>query len=247
MSVLMPLRVTLFYLLLSASAGIWGALMLIIGPFLPYRWRFRIILEWWCRQAIWLAEHLVGIRYEVTGLENIPDQAGVILSNHQSTWETFFLQQIFRPQTQLIKKELLYVPFFGWAFALLKPIAINRSKARSSLQQLNRKGGERLRDGIWVLVFPEGTRVEPGSRIKFSRGGSALACANDVPVVPVAHNAGEFWPRKGWGKRAGTVQVKIGPALYPKGQDPRSIVEINRQAENWVNEAMQEIAKNNPA
>ncbi|MFA5679427.1 MAG: lysophospholipid acyltransferase family protein [Pseudomonas sp.] len=241
MSVLMVLRVTLFYLLLSSSAMIWGMLMLLIGPFLSYRTRYKVVLEWWCRMAIWLTEHLVGIRYEVSGQENIPDQAGVILSNHQSTWETFFLQQIFRPQTQLIKKELLYVPFFGWAFALLKPIAINRSKARSSLQQLNRIGGERLRDGVWVLVFPEGTRVLPGQPIKFTRGGSALACANNAPVVPVAHNAGEFWPRHGWGKRPGTVQVKIGPAIYPKGQDPRSIVEVNRQAEAWVQQAMREM------
>lgn len=241
MSVLMALRVTLFYLLLSASAVLWAVPMLIIGPFLPYRTRFKVILECWCRFAIWLTKWLVGIRYEVTGQENIPDQPGVILSNHQSTWETFFLQQIFRPQTQLIKKELLYVPFFGWAFALLKPIAIDRSKARNSLQQLSRIGGQRLRAGVWVLVFPEGTRVLPGNPIKFTRGGSALACANNAPVIPVAHNAGEFWPRNGWGKRPGTVQVKIGPAIYPKGSDPRSIVEVNKQAEAWVNQAMREM------
>src|SRR5690606_41424159 len=102
---------------------------------------------------------LAGVPSHLTGMEHIPDQPAVILANHQSTWETFFLQLIFKPQTQLIKKELLYVPFFGWAFALLKPIAINRNKARSSLQQLNRIGGQRLREGLWVLVFPEGTRV----------------------------------------------------------------------------------------
>lgn len=241
MSALMALRVTLFYLLLSASAAIWGLLMLVIAPFLPFRTRYKVVLEWWCQFAIWLAKSMVGIRYEVTGLQNIPDQPGVILANHQSTWETFFLQKIFRPQTQLIKKELLYVPFFGWAFALLKPIAINRNKARSSLQQLNRLGGQRLRDGLWVLVFPEGTRVLPGQPVKFSRGGAALACANNVPIVPVAHNAGEFWPRKGWGKRSGVVQVRIGPAIYPKGQDPRSIVEANKRAEAWVQQAMLDI------
>jgi 1-acyl-sn-glycerol-3-phosphate acyltransferase len=241
MSVLMALRVTLFYLLLSASAVLWAIPVLLIGPFLPYRLRFKVILEWWCNVAIWLARHMVGIRYEVTGLENIPDQPGVILANHQSTWETFFLQTIFKPQTQLIKKELLYVPFFGWAFALLKPIAINRSKARSSLQQLNRIGGQRLRSGMWVLVFPEGTRVQPGQPIKFTRGGAALACANNAPIIPVAHNAGEFWPRHGWGKRPGTVQIHIGPAIQPKGQDPRSIVEAHKQAEGWVQQTMFEI------
>lgn len=241
MSVLMPLRVILFYLLLAASAGIWGLVMLIVAPFLPYRWRFTLIVGWWSRLAIWLSKYLVGIDYQVIGAENIPAQPGVILANHQSTWETFFLQQIFRPQTQLIKKELLYVPFFGWAFALAKPIAIDRSKGRDSLKQLAVVGGQRLKDGIWILVFPEGTRVLPGSPIKFSRGGTALACANQAPVIPVAHNAGEFWPKHGWGKKPGTVTVMIGPALYPKGPDPRSIVELNKRAEEWVNQAMLEI------
>ncbi len=241
MSLLMPLRVTLFYLLLASSAAVWGLLMLIIAPFLPYRWRYTLIVGWWSRLAIWLARHLVGIRYQVIGKENIPDQPGVILANHQSTWETFFLQQIFRPQTQLIKKELLYVPFFGWAFALAKPIAIDRSNGRDSLKQLATTGGQRLREGIWILVFPEGTRVLPGSPIKFSRGGTALACANQAPVIPVAHNAGEFWPKYGWGKKPGTVTVMIGPALYPKGPDPRSIVELNKRAEEWVNQAVQQM------
>ncbi|NLY59438.1 MAG: 1-acyl-sn-glycerol-3-phosphate acyltransferase [Gammaproteobacteria bacterium] len=241
MSVLMALRVTLFYLLLSTSAVLWAVPMLLIGLLLPYRLRFRVVMQWWCRLAIWLARVVVGIDYQVSGQENIPAQAGVIVANHQSTWETFFLQLIFEPQTQLIKKSLLYVPFFGWAFALLRPIAIDRSKARNSLQQLNRIGGQRLRQGIWVLVFPEGTRVEPGQPIKFSRGGAALACANNVPLIPIAHNAGVFWPRRGWGKRAGTVQVRIGPPIYPSGSDPRSIVEAHKKAEGWIQQTMLEI------
>ncbi|MBL4609251.1 lysophospholipid acyltransferase family protein [Halopseudomonas sp.] len=235
---LMPLRVVLFYLLLASSAGIWGLLMLLVAPWLPYRWRYTLIVGWWSRLAIWLTVHIVGIRYEVIGKENIPDRAGVILANHQSTWETFFLQQVFRPQTQLIKKELLYVPFFGWAFALAKPIAIDRSKGRDSLKQLSQIGGKRLAEGIWILVFPEGTRKLPGEPVKFSRGGAALACANDAPVVPVAHNAGEFWPKIGWGKKPGTIRVMIGPALYPKGRDPRAIVELNKQTEAWINQAL---------
>ena len=234
-------RVVLFYLLLSASAGIWGLLMLIIAPFMPYRWRYHMIVNWWCRFAVWLTRTVVGIRYEVIGRENIPDQAGVVLSNHQSTWETFFLQQVFSPQTQLIKKELLYVPFFGWAFALARPIAIDRSNARDSLKQLSKEGGERLAEGIWILVFPEGTRVLPGQPAKFSRGGAALACANMAPVVPVAHNAGEFWPKAGWGKKPGTIKVMIGPPIYPKAPDPRSIVEVNRAAESWVNQALESL------
>lgn len=241
MRLLMPLRITLFYLLLASSACLWSILMLVLAPLLPFRWRFGLVVECWTRFAIWLCKVMVGIRYEVSGLENIPDQAGVILANHQSTWETFFLQQIFRPQSQLLKKELLYVPFFGWALALMKPIAIDRSKARDSLQQLTRIGGQRLRDGMWILVFPEGTRKAPGTPIKFSRGGAALAVSTQVPVVPVAHNAGEHWPRHGWNKHPGTIKVMIGPAIYPKGSDPRSIIEVNREAEAWVNQALSAI------
>ncbi len=133
------------------------------------------------------------------------------------------------------------MPFFGWAFALAKPIAIDRSKARDSLQQLTRIGGERLKDGMWILVFPEGTRNLPGQPVKFSRGGAALACANGAPIIPLAHNAGEFWPRHGWGKKPGTIKVMIGPAIYPAGADPRSIVAANKQAEAWINSQLQSL------
>ncbi len=241
MSLLMSLRVALFYLLLSTSAAIWCLLIIPVAPFLNVRWRVKVIIEWWTGVAVWLTRHIVGIHYEVSGQENIPDQPGVILANHQSTWETFFLPRLFRPQTQLIKRELLLVPFFGWAFALAKPIAIDRSKARDSLQQLTRIGGERLKDGMWILVFPEGTRNLPGQPVKFSRGGAALACANGAPIIPLAHNAGEFWPRHGWGKKPGTIKVMIGPAIYPAGADPRSIVAANKQAEAWINSQLQSL------
>ncbi|WP_321349653.1 lysophospholipid acyltransferase family protein [Halopseudomonas oceani] len=241
MPLLMRLRVVLFYLLLSASAAVWCVLITPIALFLSVRWRVKVIIEWWSAIAVWLARNIVGIRYEVTGRENIPNQPGVILANHQSTWETFFLPGLFRPQTQLIKRELLYVPFFGWAFALAKPIAIDRTKARDSLQQLTRTGGERLKDGMWILVFPEGTRNAPGETIKFSRGGAALACANNAPIIPVAHNAGEYWPRHGWAKNPGTVKVMIGPPIYPTGGDPRSIVAANKQAEAWINQQLQSL------
>ena len=212
MALLMSLRIALFYLLLSTSAAIWCVLIIPVALFLNVRWRVKVIIEWWTRVAVWLTKHIVGINYEVIGRENIPDQPGVILANHQSTWETFFLPRLFRPQTQLIKRELLLVPFFGWAFARM-----------------------------WILVFPEGTRIAPGETVKFSRGGAALACANNAPIIPVAHNAGEYWPRHGWGKKPGTIKVMIGPAIYPAGADPRSIVAANKQAESWINAQLQSL------
>lgn len=175
MSTVQAIRTVLFYLLLSASAFVWGTLSFFIAPILPFRARYRFVVQNWCRFAIWLTRVVAGIRYEVRGLENIPEKPCVILSKHQSTWETFFLSGFFEPLSQVLKRELLYVPFFGWALALLKPIAIDRSQPKLALKQLAKQGDECLKKGAWVLIFPEGTRIPVGQMGKFSRGGTALA------------------------------------------------------------------------
>lgn len=234
MTIVQVLRNTLFYLLLSSSAFFWCLVSLVVAPFLPFRTRYRFVIQNWCRCAVWLARVMVGIRYEIRGMENIPERPCVILSNHQSTWETFFLSALFEPLSQVVKRELLHVPFFGWGMALLKPIAIDRNNPKAALKQLARQGDERLRQGAWVLVFPEGTRMPPGQIGKFSRGGTALAVNAGLPVLPIVHNAGEFWPKQGWGKRAGTVQVIIGPAMYAEGEGPRAVAELNERAFDWV-------------
>lgn len=151
MSTVQAIRTVLFYLLLSASAFVWGTLSFFIAPILPFRARYRFVVQNWCRFAIWLTRVVAGIRYEVRGLENIPEKPCVILSKHQSTWETFFLSGFFEPLSQVLKRELLYVPFFGWALALLKPIAIDRSQPKLALKQLAKQGDECLKKGAWVL------------------------------------------------------------------------------------------------
>ncbi len=241
MSFTLRIRTFLFYLLLSASAFFWGILSVLIGPFLPFRARYRFIVQAWCRMAVWLARVMVGIRYEIKGLENIPERPCVILAKHQSTWETFFLSGYFEPLSQVLKRELLFVPFFGWAMALLRPIAIDRSNPKAALKQLAKQGHERLEQGAWVLVFPEGTRVPAGQIGKFSRGGAALAVNANLPVLPIAHNAGEFWPKEGWSKRPGIIQVVIGPALYAESTGPRAIAELNDRAFAWVAQTQREI------
>lgn len=168
MSTVQAIRTVLFYLLLSASAFVWGTLSFFIAPILPFRARYRFVVQNWCRFAIWLTRVVAGIRYEVRGLENIPEKPCVILSKHQSTWETFFLSGFFEPLSQVLKRELLYVPFFGWALALLKPIAIDRSQPKLALKQLAKQGDECLKKGAWVLIFPEGTRIPVGQMGKFS-------------------------------------------------------------------------------
>ncbi|WP_252272345.1 lysophospholipid acyltransferase family protein [Pseudomonas subflava] len=242
MTTVQAIRTFVFYLLLSSSSFFWCILCVFIAPFLPFRSRYRLVVQAWCRCATWLAKVVVGIRYEVHGLENIPQQPCVILAKHQSTWETFFLSALFEPLSQVVKRELLYVPFFGWAMAMLKPIAIDRSNPKAALKQLAKQGDERIKQGAWVLVFPEGTRIPPGQIGKFSRGGAALAVNAGLPVLPIAHNAGEFWPKQGWAKYPGTIRVVIGPAMHAEGEGPRAIAELNERAFTWVSQAQQSIS-----
>ena len=242
MALVQAFRVTLFYLLLSSSSFFWCLISLVVAPLLPFRQRYRFVVQAWCNCAVWLAKVIVGIRYEVRGVENIPERPCVILANHQSTWETFFLSALFEPLSQVVKRELLYVPFFGWAMAMLKPIAIDRSNPKAALKQLAKQGDERIKQGAWVLIFPEGTRIPPGQIGKFSRGGAALAVNAGLPVLPIAHNAGEFWPKQGWAKYPGTIQVVIGPVMHAEGEGPRAIAELNERAYAWVAQTQQQIS-----
>ena len=241
MSTVQAIRTFVFYLLLSLSALFWCTLSMFVAPFLPFRLRYRFINVYWCRFAVWLTGAMLGIRYEVIGAEHVPSQPCVILANHQSTWETFFLSCYFQPLSQVLKRELLYVPFFGWAMAMLRPIAIDRDNPKAALKHIAKKGDELLKDNIWVLIFPEGTRVPVGQMGKFSRGGAALAAHAGLPVLPVAHNAGRFWPKQGWSKTPGCIDVIYGPPLYAKGEDSRSIAELNQRAEAWIAEQMARI------
>jgi 1-acyl-sn-glycerol-3-phosphate acyltransferase len=241
MSPLQSLRTLLFYLLLASSSCIWCIVSVFVAPFLPFRARYRFVVRNWCRFAVWLARTVVGIRYEISGLENIPARPCVILAKHQSTWETFFLSGFFEPLSQVLKRELLYVPFFGWAMAMLKPIAIDRSNPKAALKQMAAIGAERIGQGAWILVFPEGTRVPFGQIGKFSRGGTALAVNANLPVLPIAHNAGAFWPKNGWAKFPGTIQVVIGPPMHAETTGPRAIAALNDRAFAWVEQTQREI------
>lgn len=235
MKALLPVRILLFYLLLSFTAFVWCLISLVFAPFMPFRKRYQFVVQTWCRSAIWLAKTVVGLRYEVSGQENIPEKPCVILSKHQSTWETFFLSAYFEPLSQVLKRELLYVPFFGWAIMLLKPIAIDRENPKAALRQVAKQGQERLEQGAWVLIFPEGTRVPVGQAGKFSRSGASLAVNAKLPVLPIAHNAGMYWPKSGWGKKPGTIKVVIGPPMHAESEGPRAVAELNQRAEDWVN------------
>src|SRR5690349_1805235 len=189
---------------------------------LPRLVRYRII-SGWSRLNIWLARSLLGIDWRVEGREHLPARPSVILAKHQSAWETMAFQLIFPPQVHVLKRELLWIPFFGWGLALMSPIAINRSRGMAALRSIARRGRERLAQGFWVVVFPEGTRVAPGTSKDYHPGGAWLACAAGAPVVPVAHNAGLFWPRNAFVKRPGTVTVRIGPPIDAANRDASTV------------------------
>jgi 1-acyl-sn-glycerol-3-phosphate acyltransferase len=199
---------------------------------LPRLVRYRII-SGWSRLMIWLARAILGIHWRVEGREHLPRRPAVIVANHQSAWETMAFQVIFPPQVHVLKRELLWIPFFGWGLALMSPIAINRSRGVAALRAIARRGRERLEQGFWVVIFPEGTRVLPGERRPYQLGGAWLAAAAGAPVVPVAHNAGLFWPRNAFLKRPGTVTVRIGPAIDAANRDPKT---VNQLAEAWIEE-----------
>jgi 1-acyl-sn-glycerol-3-phosphate acyltransferase len=205
--------------------------------------RYRVI-SGWSRLMIWLARAILGIRWRVEGREYLPARPAVILAKHQSAWETMAFQLIFPPQVHVLKRELLWIPFFGWGLALMSPIAIDRARGVAALRAMARRGRERLAQGFWVVVFPEGTRVPPGERRPFHLGGAWLACESGAPVVPVAHNAGLYWPRNAFLKRAGTVTVRIGPAIAAAEHDPKT---VNQLAERWIEEQQKALCSSSSA
>ena len=197
---------------------------------LPRLARYRII-SGWSRVMIWLAKVVLGIRYRVIGAENLPRTPAVILSKHQSTWETLAFQTIFPPQVLVLKRELLWIPFFGWGLALTSPIAIDRSSGARALKRLAELGRERLAQGFWIAIFPEGTRVPPGEKRKYHSGGAWLAVTCGAPVVPVAHNAGLLWGRNAFLKRPGTVTVEIGAPIDAREHTAET---LNSAVEQWI-------------
>lgn len=229
-------RSLLFSTGMLVSIGICAPLV-VLGFFLPFVQRYRLS-QIWTGFNVWWLRVTCGIDYRLSGVEHIPDRPVIVMAKHQSTWETLFLHRYLPPVAWVIKRELLWLPFFGWALALLRPIAINRQAGTSAVKQVIRQGVKHLRQGQWVLIFPEGTRTLPGVRKRYGLGGAVLAVHSGCPILPVALNAGEFWPRGGFLKRPGTVQVVFGPLLESAGRSPQ---ELNRQAEDWIEGTMARI------
>ena len=207
----------------------FAIIALLTFPFDPIT-RSRIISAW-TRLILWAVEFICGIRYRIVGADNIPAQACVVLSKHQSAWETLAFQVIFPPQVYVIKRELLWIPFFGWGLAMTSPVAIDRKAGMRALKQMLAQGKDRLQRGFWIVVFPEGTRTAPGKRGVYQTGGAAIAVHACAPVLPVAHNAGSCWRRHAFRKYPGTITVSIGKAIDTRG---RKADEVTREVEAWI-------------
>ncbi len=235
------LRASLLFASVLTLTLIISLTLLIIAPFTrPLRYK---IAEFWASCTLILADKICGISYSVSGIENITlEKNAIVLCKHQSAWETIFLVANLPPASILLKKSLLWIPFWGWAMTTLKPIAINRATPKEALAQLLKQGAKRLQEGYWVIMYPEGTRTSPGEHGKFSASGSLLAQRTGYPIIPIAHNAGEFWPRNSFLKYPGVIQVKIGTAIAVENRKSR---DINAEAETWVKVAMQEIETSN--
>lgn len=230
------LRSSLFFIFMVVTAILFALLAVLTWPF-SFTTRYRVISQWAKLNIKWL-QFTCNLSYSVEGLEHLPQETAIVFCKHASTWDSLALQAILPPQTWVLKRELLRIPFFGWGLALLKPVAIDRASGRQALKQLVELGKRCLDEGRWLIIFPEGTRMAPGKTRKFGYGGALLAEKSGHPVVPIAHNAGTFWPRHSFLKRPGVIRVKIGPAINSRNV---KAAQINEQAEQWMVQAMSEI------
>ncbi len=231
------IRSLIFSIFLIVGIIFYSVICLIAFIF-PLRIRY-LIIKSWTLAVIWVLKVVCRITYTLEGLENIPtDRNGILMSKHQSAWETFFLPGFFNEIAIIVKRELLWIPFFGWGLASIEPIAINRSNKARAMDQIITKGKECLDNGRWILVFPEGTRIPVGHVGHYRLGGARLAVATEYPIIPVAHNAGHFWPRRKFIKNPGNVHVVFGPLIETKN---RAADEVLAEVKNWIETTMKRI------
>lgn len=231
------IRSLLFLLILLVVTPPYTLGVILCRP-LPHHMRRQTVVPW-VNFTIWLIKHVLGIPYRLVNAENLPAQPVVVLCKHQSAWETFMLQEVFRDTVFVWRKEIKYLPFFGWALASIPMIETDRSATQSSLKRLVDQGRNRLANGYTVVIFPEGTRSRPGSKNRYKGGGALLAVETGTPVVPVALNSGEFWGRNALFKKSGTITVSIGPTIDPAGL---TAAEVLAQAEDWIEAEMARIS-----
>ncbi len=219
----------LFTPLLFLSAGIYACIVVVMSLFGPkFAWLW--VMQW-VNLALGGLKWFCGLDISIEGRENIPEETGIAYVKHSSALETIVGMKIFPRQTWVLKRELLWAPLFGLGLLVLRPVAINRKSRGNAVNQVVEQGSARLASGRWLIIFPEGTRMPVGETKRYGVSGALLASQTGCPLVPVAHNAGEYWPRRGWLKRPGTVRFVIGKPIPTKDREPR---EINEEAQAWI-------------
>ena len=223
------LRSFIFNVILYSTLVPVSTLIIILFPFLKTV-SLQKIASKWVNFILLSLKKICGVTWSIKGLENIPDKPCILVSNHQGVWESFFIQTLYFPSSSIVKKELLFIPFFGWALACLKPIHLTRSKKIVSLNKLIKDGTDKLKNGISLIIFPEGTRARPHKGLKkFSNSCGLLSVKNSVPIVPICHNSGLFWKNRRFNKQSGEVQVRIGAPLY--GNNAK---DLTNEVYNWI-------------
>jgi 1-acyl-sn-glycerol-3-phosphate acyltransferase len=232
------IRSLIFALVMIVATVIWAPICFLFAP-LPYNQRYWATARWNVF-IIWAAKVICGIRYQTRGYENFPDGPVIVLSKHQSAWETIFLlMSTPRPLVFVFKKSITYIPFFGWAISLMKMIPIDRSKGKDAFAQVVSIGRERLANGQWVIMFPEGTRIPVGQKGNYKGGGTRLAIETNTPVIPIALNSGECWPKNSFIKRPGVITVSVGKPIAPENMNAS---ELMTKVEEWIEAEMRVIS-----
>jgi len=225
--------------LLFAESLAWGALITLLGGLLPFRFRY-MLARGWAGTSMWLAKIFCGLDWIVEGRENIPREgAHITMWKHTSAWETMAQMVVLPPSAWVYKRELLWIPFVGWAVWLMRGIGIDRGSGHRAVNQILDQGRARLAAGVWIMIFPEGTRVAPGEMRKYGMSGALLAAQTGAKLIPIAHNAGDFWPRRGLVKKPGLIRVVIGPPIETTGREPRA---LNAEVQAWIEGTMREIS-----
>jgi 1-acyl-sn-glycerol-3-phosphate acyltransferase len=224
------LRSLLFAFGMLIISPLFALLVVFMAPFFSNVACSRMA-SYWARCSLFWLKLTCNLGFEVRGRENIPNHPSIILCKHQSAWETIALQVIFPPQIWVLKRELMYIPILGWAWWAMNAIPIDRSAGREALKKLVMHGKDRLAKGLWVVIFPEGTRIAPGKRSKYHIGGAWLAAQTQTTVVPVAHNAGLFWRKNAFLKYPGTIILSIGKPIETAGLKADA---LNQQVEDWI-------------
>jgi len=214
---------------LFLSVAVYGIAALLFGA-VSRRLSYSVAVAW-AGSVLYLLKLLCRLDYVVEGAEHLARDNCVVLQKHSSSWETIAQFRIFPLQTWVLKRELLWAPILGWVIRGYRPIAIDRKAGRAAVEQVVAQGQTRLEQGYWVMIFPEGTRVAAGQVRRFGLSGALLAIAAGRAIIPVAHNAGEFWPRRGWLKRPGTIRVIIGAPIDTVGRDPR---DLTNEVQQWI-------------